>query len=534
MHDTYAQMRPGAAPVGQVPRAVAWLLIAPAAVLFLLSYVVPTANLLRRVPWGDGRLWDLLFNSLHLRMVGYALSFALLPLLILAVAAPAFAWAASRAGQAGRWVARAVLALPLAAYAPTGLALIWASERLPGLGDTRTIQVDARLAMASMLGGFVFAVAATCYLSALRRREPGGRTGPAVATVGTLLALVTLAAAVQVYTFPAVTDGPVLRAAAPPPPMDRLAEGGVRAYPHTALAVLVILMVLGVATTLVALRSRLRLEFDPTLASADDRRPAGVRTAALIGTSVGVVGLLLFIGIQLAPWLAALATGETPWPAGFSARSVLLSTWLFPLGTAIVQVVAAALAAFGITVGRPIGSASEWLLLAVAPWLLVGNGLLEVARVAPLERRAEGLDLVAAYVPPTWLSLPALVVFVVLFRGLTAGWSRSRAAGAPNGFLRAMWPALPMLVLATGVTWLVQAQDLLAPTVADRGQGMIANGQVLAARTVLPGMLEADVVRLGYPLALLVLFTVGAIAFQVAYLDRLAARVGRAEQSAAI
>jgi hypothetical protein len=52
---------------------------------------------------------------------------------------------------------------------------------------------------------------------------------------------------------------------------------------------------------------------------------------------------------------------------------------------------------------------------------------------------------------------------------------------------------------------------------------------VLAARTVLPGMLEADVVRLGYPLALLVLFTVGAIAFQVAYLDRLAARVGRAE-----
>jgi hypothetical protein len=529
MADSHIDVRGPAVPVGPIPRPVAWLLIAPAAVLFLLSYVLPTIGLLRTVPWDAGRFWDLLFSSLQLRTLGYALSFALPVLLILATAAPAFAWAASRAGLVGRWVARAVLALPLAAYAPTGLALIWAGERVPALGDTRTVEIDARLAMVSMMGGFVFAVAATCYLSALRRPEPGGPTGRAAVTVGALLALVTLAAALQVYTFAAVTDGPVLRSAATPLPMVLLAQGGVRAFPHTALAVLAILMVLGVATALLVVRSGLRLEFDPTRASADDRTPSGVRTAALVGTGVGVVALLLFVVVQLGPWLAALATGETRWPAGFAAGTVLLSTWLVPLGTAIVQVVAAALAAFAITVGRPVGPASDRLLLVVAPWLLVGNGLLEMAWLNPPQRRSEGLESVVAYVPPSWLSLPALVVFVVLFRGLAASWSRSRAAGAPNAFARAMWPALPMVVLVIGVTWLVQAQDLLAPSVAEWGQGVIANGQVLAARTVLPGIFQADVVRLGYPLALLVLFTLGAIAFQLVYLDRLTARVGRAE-----
>jgi len=118
-------------------------------------------------------------------------------------------------------------------------------------------------------------------------------------------------------------------------------------------------------------------------------------------------------------------------------------------------------------------------------------------------------------------------VFVLLFRGLTVAWSRRRDAGEPNAFARSIWPAAPMFVLAVGVVWLIQAQDLVVARMFDQDQGLLPNGQLLAARLILPGLLSPNAASWGYPLWLLVLFTLGALAFGLAYLDRISARVGR-------
>ena len=91
-----------------------------------------------------------------------------------------------------------------------------------------------------------------------------------------------------------------------------------------------------------------------------------------------------------------------------------------------------------------------------------------------------------------------------------------------------MWPALPMAVLAVGVTWLMQAQDLLVSTMADAGNGVVAHAQLLMARKAAHGLSTVEP-ALGYPLVMLVLFTVGALVLQLTYLDRIAVRIGGGE-----
>jgi hypothetical protein len=509
----------------RIPRSAGWLLVAPAAVLFLLSYVIPTFDY-----FPAGRLdeiWEFATSGFFGRALWFAVSFALLPILILASVAPAFAWAASRAGLAGRWVARAALALPLAAFAPTGFAIVWLSRHGPdNLADTSVSMLDTRLIALATMGGFGFAVAVTCYLSALRRPGAGARTWPAVLVVGVVLALVMLGVAVQQYPMAEIFNGSAFLGEPEVTPMTLLATSGTNG--PVGAAVVAVLAVLGAAAALVILRSGLRIELDPAVRSPDGGAgpPAGRRAVALIGTAAGVIGLLGFIVIQLGPWLSGVALGDPEPPDGFTAGSVLAATWLVPLGTALIQVGAAAVAGFGIAVVRPLGRHSEWLLLVFAPWLLVGNGLLEATHVDFTSQ--DGLQPLIAYSPPSWLSIPALFVFVLLFRGQAAVWERLRAGGDRYAFPRAMWPALPMLVLATGVAWLLQAQDLLVPVLADHDQGVVPNAQLLVRRSAtIPVGVDADVAALGYPLALLVLFTLGALVLQWAYLDRVAIRTGR-------
>src|SRR5262245_23328715 len=65
-------------------------------------------------------------------------------------------------------------------------------------------------------------------------------------------------------------------------------------------------------------------------------------------------------------------------------------------------------------------------------------------------------------VPRTWVVIPALFVLTLLLRGQRARWDRLRASGQPASLARIfVLPVLPMVALLAGVTWLVQAQDLL-------------------------------------------------------------------------
>lgn len=165
-----------------IPRFVGWILIGPAAVLFLLCYVWPTLELLTAGLFGTGagRAWKFVFSSSYLGQLVHALSFAFLPIIVIATIAPAMAWAASRAGLVGRWAVRASLALPLAAFAPAGLALVWTTRHQPedspeSLRPTFA-HWDGRVVLLATMGAFLLAVSVACYLAAFRRRQAGERT----------------------------------------------------------------------------------------------------------------------------------------------------------------------------------------------------------------------------------------------------------------------------------------------------------------------------------------------------------------------
>lgn len=538
-----------------MPAFVGWLLIAPALVLFLLSYLWPTLNLLLTSFTPEAAPgWRFLLSATYLGQLGYALSYAVLPLLILGVVAPAVAWLVTRAGLVGRWAVRAALVVPLASFAPTGLALLFVSRNSGESSGSSNVAEpvltdwDGRIALVATLGTFLLAVGVTCYLAALRGRGSTESANPwrLLLVVGALLVIVTLGVALQQYTFVRLVDNaPGNRDLAATPML--VLHGDPRSAP-LAVSLLVLLGLLGLLAGFVVLRSGLRLRVDPTIRSVDDSVPLASRWPRLVGALVLAVGLVALTLLQLGPWLSEVTAGDGVPRGRYPVASVFLVTWLVPLGTAAVQVGFAALAGFGVAVARPIGPRSEWLLLGFAPFLLVGNGLLELSRVDP----DVGPRSLVSLAPPSWISITAIFAFTLLFRGQLAARSPvgpdprvgsglpagpgvpvrsglpAAASGSPSGIGGLIPPALPMFLLAVGVALLVQAQDLVVPSLMDMGRGVVTHGQLILVREGLLNSVRGGTpdVALGYPLWLLVPFLLGALVMQWAYLDRVSVRLG--------
>lgn len=162
------------------------------------------------------------------------------------------------------------------------------------------------------------------------------------------------------------------------------------------------------------------------------------------------------------------------------------------------------------------------LLLPFAPWLFVGTGPLAIESY--LRTRDLGqLNTFLGIMPPGWVSIPALFLFTVLFRGLEPRW---RAGGGLGRTMLA--PAAPMVLLAGLVTWLVTAGQLLWPWLVGQTPGT-RTAAVEAMAQGGTGRVRGDELALGavLPLPIMVLFLVALVALQVRYLDRLAIRVGR-------
>ena len=498
-----ATLPPSPPPSRRSP-AVGWILLAPAAVLLVVCYVWPTVRLLTESVSGKGG-WGYVFSGPGGRALGDQLLYALVPLGIVALVAPPLAWAASRAGRLPRRAVRVAFALPLAAVAPTALALVWVDGHGPASPDPgNPTHWHGWLVLPATMGVLVLAVAVTCYLAALR----GPRPRAAMWAVGLVLAMVTVGLALQQFTFGHIVDGATGNATRHGLLGDAISDrGGLN--PVTAalgLTVAVLLAVLGLAVAAVVRGADLRV--DVSQEPADLSRPPRRRGLALAGAALLFAGTVVLIVLQLGPWLAAMFGKQVPVPPRFSTFSVFFNTWGLTLLTALIEVGVALIAAVGIVVFRPIGPRSEALLFAFAPWLLFGNWLIELTRVS-------GKTLgVSQFLAPTWLSIPALFLFVVLLRG-QLGRGRAIAATAP------------MFVLAVGVVWLVQAQDLFTATLADHSTGALGNGPLLADQTGrLMYALHANV-SVAYPFFMLVLFTLGALVLQLAYLDRVAVRAGR-------
>lgn len=545
---------PGGVGIGRGAQVVAGLvLLAPAAVALLWSYVLPSVSTLVKSfqrsrglsgptePAGGDNYAQVIERG-FLGDLGYALLLALVPLLLALLVAPLLALAAERAGRVPRLVTRALLALPLAAYAPVAVGVAWTVDRFEADRDawTQSPTLTAVRTVALLTAGLVVAVGATAFLAALRRGPGGGRSGPAALAVGGVLGLTVVAVTVQSWSlqWPFLADrgdrtGPLVRTVRES--LVRL-DFGVGAAGSVLL--LALLAVLGVLAVLLLLATRTRIAFTgwrgrpagaPTVtpAGAAVGAPAGARNPVALGLLV--VGLVAFLGVLayvLAPWSRALTADAPPLPSGVSTGAVQVNTWLPPLVSAVVGVGLAALAGFGIGGLRPLGRASELLLLPFAPWLFVGDGPLAIAHFIRAEKNDQ-LNTFVGLIPPGWLSVPALVVFALFFRGQRERWEAGGRFGSTM-----LLPALPMLAGAGLLSWLVGAQSWLWPqlVVRDAEHAPATNLVLLRLAETLgePAAMRGFVAQV-LPLPMLLLFLVAFLALQLLYLDRLVIAAGRGE-----
>jgi ABC-type sugar transport system permease subunit len=506
--------------------AVGLVLALPALVLLLTSYVEPlywtvTSSFrrftgLRLSEGGKGVGWDNYDNAyakLHLADAHwFALSLAVVPIVLVLLLAPAIAWAAHAGGTVARWVTRIALALPLAAFAPVAIAV--------GLRESPT-----RTAYWLGTFGLVVTLAATAYLAALRRRTLDSTRSPvpAALVVGGLAVLTVVAIALQDFTFSFIgglgTRDDVTPARLMYETSFRTMNFGTGAA--VSMTLLVPLILLGLVATLLVVLPGTRLEVDPALPAAPSKaRPV---VAWVVG-GVLLLGVLGSVWSGLGPWLSDITSTGRP-----GTPSTWVNTWLPPVISTLVGVTVAALAAFGISGLRPLGRHSEWLLLPFGLFLFVGPAPLALRNFAA-GVTADRLDSFIGLIPPSRIAIPALFLLALLFRGQAQRREVLLQEGHRAPWTGVVLPALPMLALAYVATWLVQAQDLIWPLITAAGDHPTAQNQLV--QTLFQTRVDGS--NLPYaqllPLWLLLLLFLAVIAAQVFYLDRVALRVGLPER----
>ncbi|WP_432832553.1 hypothetical protein [Dactylosporangium sp. CA-092794] len=440
--------------------------------------------------------------------LGYALGLAVAPLLIVLLLAPALAWAAHSSGRVVRWIARGALVVPLAAFSPFGIAV---AAVFAGRGE--------RWAYWLGTAGVFAAIAALVYLAAFRtNRSPW----PGVIIAGGLAVLGVFAVVLQEFTF-AWAGRYQARDSAGTPALLSYEHAFVRADMGTGAAistvVLVPVLLLGLAATLIAIVTGLRLQVRSDVAET----PPPWRAVAAV---VAGVLLLIVLGDTIAglwPWLSRLGVSPAP-----GTPSTWVNTWIPPLLSTLVGVTAAALAAFGISGLRPLGRRSEWLLLPFGLFLFVGTAPLAL-RAFAAGATAGRLDTFLALIPPSRLAVPALIVLALLFRGQALRREVLHQENRPAPWSSLVLPALPMLGLAYVATWVVQAQDLIWPLITSSGHHPTAQYAIL---TILTEYFDVDHAPYGslLPIPLLILLLLLGVAAQLFYLDRVALQSGLPER----
>ncbi|MEV4508081.1 sugar ABC transporter permease [Dactylosporangium sp. NPDC049525] len=510
--------------------AVGLVLTLPALVLLLTSYVEPLYWTVRSsfrkftgLRMGEGGAsvgwdnYDSAYTQGHLADAHwFALSLAVVPILLVLLLAPVLAWAAHAGGTWARWVVRIALALPIAAFVPVAIAVSLRES------STRT---------AYWLGtfGLVVALAATAYLAVLRRRTLDSTRSPvpAAIVVAGLAVLAVVAVALQDFTFSFIgglgTRDDVTPARLMFETSFRTMSFGVGAATSTTL--LVPLILLGLIATLLVILPGTRLEVDPKL-PAPGQPAKGQPVVAWVVGGVLLLGTLGAVLAGLGPWLSHITdTGRAGQP------STWVNTWLPPVISTLVGVTVAALAAFGISGLRPFGRHSEWLLLPFGLFLFVGSAPLALRNFAA-GATADRLDSFIGLIPPSRVAIPALFVLALLFRGQAQRREVLLQEGRRAPWTAVLLPALPMLGLAYVATWLVQVQDLIWPLITAAGDHPTAQNalvQAIQARTYNVATDQLPYAQL-MPVWLLILLFLGAIAAQVFYLDRVALRVGLPER----
>ena len=520
---------------GGVARAIGVLLALPAVVLTVLTLVIPTFRTVGTSMRSEslirgGRSADVGFDNystvfedpVFWPSVGFAISLALLPILVVLVVTPLVAAAVDWAGGWARWAVRVVLSAAIVVFSPVALSLAWQRDLaadLRLLTDVDEAGGVLRSAVLMMTFGVVCAVGVLLFLPAFRARR---KLWPTLFTVAGLAVPGMLAAGLQQFTVPYVMTGfgPENETLTPVGFLFRTAFQADRLGEAAAVStvLLVLLALLGVGTVLVVVLTRLRLQVGPWRSRGPSTNPGAIVVALLALVAVATVAVL-----TMGPWFDHLDGPAPDVPAGAEGR-----TWTWPALGALVSVGVAYLAALGVSGLRPLGRHSEWLLMFFAPWLFVGVGPLSVEFFKAL-RDEGGVDVESSLLPPILVAVLPLLIMAVLCRGQAERWQQRVSAGAPAAaafFRVVVLPTLPLAAFLYVATMLVHGQDLFWPLLA---AGSPENATVPLAMVLIQGNLgQSDIsVAAATPAELMLVAFLVLAAVQVLHLDRMTATVGR-------
>jgi hypothetical protein len=208
---------------------------------------------------------------------------------------------------------------------------------------------------------------------------------------------------------------------------------------------------------------------------------------------------------------------------------IQLNTLLSPLlAVFLIQMPLAYAGALGIGALRPLGRRSDWLLLPFSPWLFMTIGPLSTAAFMNVQSMG-WLNTRLGLVPPILVSVPALFILTLFFKGQAPGWRAAQAEGRSGAFLRTLvLPSLPLAALLALALLLVEMRSLMWPLLVANDRELFTGSVALLtmARAFASDWptLMAAVVSLGLPFFWL--FLLGFCIFQIFYLDRLAIRAG--------
>ena len=513
----------------------------PAVVALLWSYLLPSVTTFvqsfqridplsrRPAESAGGETTRQLLDRGFAGNLGVVLLLSAVPLLLALLAAPLLAIAADRAGRVGRLVTRGLLVLPVAAYAPVAIAVAWNTDRLRIDSDAWNEHRSAPRCGTSLCSAPVWwsrSGPACSWPPCASDPVSAGTGSPSLPSAGWSGSASSRPRCRR--TRSSGRGEPTSPARSPrSSSSDSNNSGWVPARP-------------AVCCCWCCWRCSAWLRWgcwsspapgSSSTVGATGRSGAGhsatdpvrrVHPVAVVGLVVGLLAFLGVLGYVLLPWMRAYVDADPP--AGqFSAGRIWVNTWLPPLVSALVAVGVAALGGFGIGALRPLGRRSELLLLPFAPWLFVGTGPLVVANYTRV-RDFDQFNTFLGLIPPGWVSIRR--------------WWRSpccSGASGPGGtpvvgFVPTMLlPALPMLVGAGLVSWLVGAQELLWPQIVAQGiEHMPATGVVMLEFSRVFGTRHAAVSQV-LPVPMLLLFLVAFVLLQLFYLDRLAIRAGSDE-----
>jgi hypothetical protein len=428
-----------------------------------------------------------------------------------AVVAPLAAWVLHRAGTRVRTAAAIGSALAAIAFAPAALTVARLVDRVAAGTEHEASAYD----WVGLISGVVLGLGVLAALAALR--GAAARRAPAVLVTAGLVAFAVTAAGLQTFAFSIIAGLPrdVLS------PVAQIYDGLYSGLAPGGAAVksvflLAILAALGIGAAVLFLAARTRIDVAP----APDDRAEPHRAASIAGIAVLVL-LLAAIGYLLLPWITRVGEGTSQ---GEDLWFVIRRTWGPPLVTTAIALPVAAVGGFAIGALRPFGDASRRLLLLFAPWLFTGSGPLGAANLEAVAGEGEYM-VIGSFPARAWIAIPLLFLFTALFWGLEDRRRAALAEGTPpeearRAFLAAAWP---MVALLAPVLLLVNAQDLFWQQLTF--QDMLTAGAMTRALQNLD--FAHSGVGLGFPLPILAVYVIGAVAAARWYLPRLAIKVGR-------